>query len=622
MYTKSLLLLFIQFSFLVSVGQTSNGRNFFLDNYKNKTYTSPASVTAKSLASSSTPNATVSVETSNTIAPVIPTQFGANTNFRDGSDQRTRSDLYNGVITSMRFPAGSGSNTYFWDGNIPTSMKQYYDQQNLLQSVTGINGANANYMTPDIFINFKKDISGEAIVVVNYFYARYGITSAGTRAARVQQAANYAAAFVRKLNIDLGANVKYWEIGNECYGKWEVGYTIADATIGTLTPKEYGEDFRIFATAMKAVDPTIKISAVVYDIDDAWNAGVLPEVKDAADFLSVHEYFTSVADATSANLLAAVSQISTINTTLKSCITKYTGRPADYYPLALTEFNARGPYNCSMLNGLFVAQVLGEIVKNNFGLSTLWVSEWNWNATEQSSHGFLAVNDPDQADYTPRPSYLPYYYYGKCFGDNLVQSSSTNSSIKTYASTFTSGESGIVLINTSNATKTVKLLVNKNGQSAPIDKLHWFELYANTIEPTVAGYKKFFVNGQTSTTTGGGPDLNIVKPYQTTYSASNVFTMPAYSVFFVVANKSITSINQSVENKLSANNATIFSGTFKIAETENLKYIQIVDFNGTEILRTTKTELNSDELPKQWLILRKVYTNRVENILLLNKNQF
>jgi len=622
MYTKSLLLLFVQSFFLLSVGQTTNGRNFFLDNYRSKTYASPASVTAKTLVNSASPNATVSVETATLIAPVLPTQFGVNTTFRNGPDQRSRASLYNGIVTSLRFPAGSGSNLYFWDGNIPSSFKQYYDKQNVVQSVAGINALGSANMIPNTFIQFKNDVNGEATVVVNYFYARYGITTAGTRAARVQQAANYAAAFVRKLNIDLGGKVKYWEIGNECYGKWEAGYNIADASIGIVTGKEYGEDFRSFVTAMKAVDPTIKIGAVVTEEDDAWNAGVLPEIKDHADFLVVHEYFTTDADASTVNILASVPMISTIMNTLRNCITKYTGRPADYFPIALTEFNARGPYNGSMINGVFITQILGEIIKNKFGLSALWVSEWNWDGATQDVKAFLAKSDPDQEDYTPRPAYLPFYYYGKCFGDNMVQASSSNSAVKVYSSTFSSGQIGTALINPTSTAKTVKLLISKNGQPEAIDKLQWYELYANTIEPTVSGYKKFYVNGQTSTTTGGGPDLNLVKPYQTTYSASNVFTMPAYSVFFVVANKSITSINQSVENKLSANNATIFSGTYKIAETENLKYIQIVNFNGTQILRTTKTELNSDALPKQWLILRKVYTNRVENMLLLNKNQF
>jgi len=586
----------------------------FTENWKARNYSWATSITSKSLSTSASPVATITINISSQIAPVLPTQFGVNTNFRDGSDQRTRSGLYNGVINSMRYPAGSGSNAYFWDGIIPSLLKNYYDNTGVLQSVTGINGANPNYMTPDIFINFKKDISGEPIVVVNYFYARYGITTAGTRAARVQQAANYAAGFVRKLNIDLGGKVKYWEIGNECYGKWEVGYNIADAAIGTLTPKEYGQDFCVFAQAMKAVDPTIKISAVVYDIDGAWNAGVLPEVKNSADFLSAHEYFTTVADATSANLLAAVSQIGEISTTLKSCITKYTGKPADYFPIALTEFNARGPYNCSMLNGLFVTQILGEIVKYNYGLSTLWVSEWNWSATDNESKGFLAVNDPDQNNYTPRPSYIPYYYYGKCFGDYMVQSTTTNTAIKSYASTFSSGESGIVLVNTSASTKTVKLnIVNNSGNLVP-EKIQWYEFYANTIEPTVAGYKKFYINGATSTTVGGGPvDLNAVKPYETTVSTNSVLTMPAYSVFYVVAKiNNLTPMSNLIKHTSDKRIIPFYvTDNCSLNDTVGLQKVEILTHEGKTVLTGYSEILYLSKLSKGLYILRASYTDKL-----------
>lgn len=569
-----------------SMAQTSYS---FTENWKERYFQPAVSTTTKTLTTSASPGATITINTSTQVAPVLPTQFGVNTTFRNGSDQRTRSSLYNGIITTMRFPAGSGSNTYFWDGNIPSSTNNYYDQQGLEQSVTGINGANSNYTTPDIFVNFKKDINGEPIVVVNYFYARYGTTTSGTRSARVQQAADYAAAFVRRMNKTLNAGIKYWEVGNECYGKWEVGYNMTDPTIGTVTGKEYGEDFRVFAQAMKAVDPTIKIGAVVKDVDDNWNAGVLPEVENSADFLSVHEYFTTVKDATAANILAAVSQITDIKTTLQSCVQKYTSKNSGYFPIAMTEFNARGPYNCSMLNGVFISQILGELIKNKYGLASLWVSEWNWNATENATHGFLAKADPEQDDYTPRPSYLPFYYYGKCFGDYMVSSTSNNSLVKTYASTFTSGHVGIVLINTSAAALTVKVNLTSNGSATTVNNYEWYEISSNTIEPDVSGYKKFYINTKTSTTTGGGPDLSTVKPYKATPASNSIFSMPAYSIFFIVATPStLTSTNEVQEStqpffRQDGNLLKITHDNFRLAEIYTASGQKMGDFSEQNI---------------------------------------
>ena len=604
---------FLLLFFFCSGYTTAQTPYSFTENWKVRNYTWETTFANKTLSASSSPNATISVETATVVAPVLPTQFGVNTTFRNGNDQRSRASLYDGVVTTLRFPAGSGSNLYFWDGNAPSTFKPYIDKNNVVQTVSPINALNSANMTPSTFIQFKNDVNGQAIVVVNYFYARYGITTTGTRAARVQQAANYAAAFVRKLNIDLGGKVKYWEIGNEIYGKWEAGYNMADATIGTVTGKEYGEDFRVFAQAMKAVDPTIKIGAVVTEEDDAWNAGVLPEIKNHADFLSVHEYFTSVNDATPANILASIPMIGTIMTTLRTCITKYTGKPADYFPIALTEFNARGPYNGSMMNGVFITQILGEVIKNKFGLSALWVSEWNWDGTTQDVKAFLAKNDPDQDDYTARPAYLPFYYYGKCFGDNMVQATSSNAAVKVYASTFSSGEVGVVLINPTSTAKTVKLLVNKNGQPEDIDKLQWYELYANTIEPTVSGYKKFYVNGQTATTTGGGPDLNNVKPYQTTYSVNNVFNMLPYSVFFVVAQTNNLTTISDVDTNNSERRIIPFLITdhFNLSEAEKLIKVEIFSHSGKLLSSNNSEYQNISQLPLGLYILKATFTDKL-----------
>ena len=278
---KNLLLLIVLSGFfgLFMRAQTTSERQFYHENWKTRNYALSASTTAKSLSTGGSSDAIISINTNNEIAKVLPTQFGVNTTFRNGSDQEDRTSLYTkSGMGSLRFPAGSGSNKYFFDETIPTEFQI---------ELTGINGVNQNYMTPAIFANFIASANSEATVVVNYFYARYGQTTEGTREARVQQAADYAAGFVRRMNVELGANIKNWEIGNECYGKWEEGW---DVNGSIVTGQEYGEDFCVFAEAMKAVDATIKVGVVVTREDDEWNSGVLPEVEDHADFLVVHNF--------------------------------------------------------------------------------------------------------------------------------------------------------------------------------------------------------------------------------------------------------------------------------------------------------------------------------------------
>jgi hypothetical protein len=605
---KSLFSLLLCLPALAVLSQTAYN---FSETWIPRNYVVPASVTDKTLQVTNSPAVTVSINSSVQVAEVLPTQFGMNTTFRNGPDQRSRVNLYDGIITSMRFPAGSGSNTYFWDGNIPGAMNDYIDQLGVVKPVSGINALAGNAMTPDIFVNFKKDINGEPIVVVNYFYARYGKTTTGTRAARVQQAADYAAGFVRKMNVTLKAGIKYWEVGNECYGKWEAGYSIPG--IGTITGKEYGEDFRVFAAAMKAVDPTIKIGAVVYDIDDSWNAGVLPEVQHTADFLSVHEYFTSVNDATLSNILYSVRNIATIKNTLNSCVSKYTSKPAGYFQYAMTEYNSRGPHACSMVNGLFITQVLGELIKHNYGLATIWVSEWNWNAAENSSHGVIAKSDPDQDDFTPRQSYVPFYYYSKCFGDRMLSSMSDNTNVVSYASAFSSGHIGIVLVNTSSTTKTVKLNFSASGKALSISGYDWYEFYANTVDHNTQGYKKFYINAQTSTTPGGGPDLTTVKPYKATPAANSVFNMQPYSVYFIVAYPdNLTSLNPAVKSTSTSERIIpeiIRNETISFTDSK-FKSIQLVDGNGKNVLISSRKHLVGDKLAPGIYLLKANYDDR------------
>lgn len=530
-------------------GQTDPARQFFNQQWIAKNFSIPTQSVLIPLASSNTVIQKVSLDTSTKHGHVLPTHFGVNTPFRNGSNQRTRKHLYNGTVNVVRFPAGSGSNTYFFDGMIPNDMEDYIDSDGSTKSIMGINGLQSSAMTPDTFIYFKNDINGNAIVVINYFYARYGKTTANTRAARVQQAASYAASFVRKLNIQLGGNVKYWEIGNECYGKWETGYNVANPSIGIVTGKEYGEDFKVFVDSMKAVDPGIKIGAVVKDISDSWNQNVLPEVKDDADFLSVHNYFTTEAQATKFNILNSVSQIQTIKTTIQNDIVTFTGKAADYYPIAMTEFNSRGPYNCSMVNALFVSQILGEVIKNKFGLSALWVSEWNWDSVDQESKGFLAKNDPHQEDFSYRQSYIPFYYYNRVFGDNMVQCMSDIDSVKVYGSVFSSGHMGLVIINTSKDTQSLRISALNGSQKFALDKMYWYEMWANTLDTNTItyAYKKFFINGITSVTTGGGPaNLDNVLPYESTIMKNSIIKLKPHSIQFIA---------------LVASNHYIFEGT-------------------------------------------------------------
>ncbi len=83
--------------------------------------------------------------------------------------------------------------------------------------------------------------------------------------------------------------IRYWSVGNETYGGWEIGNIPAD---------EYGRLFLEFAEAMRGADPKIELIAVGADPVDHpdWNRTVLDIAGGAMDYLSVHRYVPHVRD--------------------------------------------------------------------------------------------------------------------------------------------------------------------------------------------------------------------------------------------------------------------------------------------------------------------------------------
>ena len=83
--------------------------------------------------------------------------------------------------------------------------------------------------------------------------------------------------------------VRYWGIGNETYGGWEIGNVPAD---------EYGCLFLEFAEKMREQDPDIELIAVGADPVQfpEWNRTVLEIVGNEMDYLSVHRYVPHTRD--------------------------------------------------------------------------------------------------------------------------------------------------------------------------------------------------------------------------------------------------------------------------------------------------------------------------------------
>lgn len=75
--------------------------------------------------------------------------------------------------------------------------------------------------------------------------------------------------------------VKIWGIGNELYGRWQIGFCVDGAECARRTVE--------FANEMKAVDPEIKLIAVGCE-DPEWNIAMVKNAGECFDYLSIHIY--------------------------------------------------------------------------------------------------------------------------------------------------------------------------------------------------------------------------------------------------------------------------------------------------------------------------------------------
>ena len=71
--------------------------------------------------------------------------------------------------------------------------------------------------------------------------------------------------------------VRYWEIGNEIYGGWQIGH---------CTPEEYAERYAAFRDAMLAVDPDLLLIANGQTLE--WNKPLVERKGDQVRSLSLH----------------------------------------------------------------------------------------------------------------------------------------------------------------------------------------------------------------------------------------------------------------------------------------------------------------------------------------------
>jgi len=524
----------------------AKSEGFFMDDWAPKTFAVPLYVDV----SQPTGNAavTVTVDYSKVITKVSKYLFGNNTN-PYMSQIITEPVLLNNIKTLspniLRFPGGNISSVYFWNGITPTDAPaNLYDSNGNSVAASYWLGSNTAGWTLslDNYYSALQQTNSTGIITINYSYARYG-----TSAHPDQIAAHLAANWVR---YDKG-KTKYWEIGNESDGPWQAGWQIdvaknKDGQPQIITGALYGKHFKVFADSMRKaaveVGAQIKIGAQLIGtdpvnswnaVDKAWNSGLFASAGDYADFYIVHDYYTSSGNIDAATILnSPVSESKAIMDWMNTT-TQQGGVPVK--PIALTEWNlfaAGSKQMVSNVAGIHATMVLGELLKNQFGMASRWDLANGWaNGDDQGM--FNQGDEPDGiAKWNPRPAFYYMYYFQKYFGDRMVSSTVGNSSdVLSYASSFTSGEAGVILVNKGTATQTISI----NIQNFAAGTRYYYYIFTGGSDNGEFS-RKVYINENGPTGAAGGPSNYLTLSASSSLIAGGIkISAPPRSVVFLVA---------------------------------------------------------------------------------------
>lgn len=534
-----------------TVPEGNQSPGFFLNSWQPKDIASPAyqekTKPGKNL------DARIQVNPETIIGKIPITVFGNNINPYIGDIHEEQAliervrDLSPNII---RMPGGNLSNVFFWDSspdNLPPGVPDQLIDGDTEEKYdfTPWYGEDSWSLDLEGFYEFIEKTNSTPIICVNIGYARYGKTENP-----IEQAAHYAAEWVRYDN----GRTRYWELGNENYGTWQAGYRIDTSTSqdgqpSVINGKLYAEIAKVFIDSMRAaaqgIGSEIKIGGQLIerrvteswetDIVRNWNERFFAAGGDAVDYYIVHSYYTPhQEDSSPAVVLNSAQEVTSNMMNWMNETTKKNG--TEMKPIALTEWNifATGSQQMvSDISGIHSTMVLGELLKYRYGLAARWNIANGWN--DGNDHGMFSLGEPKTGTpkWTPRPDFFHMYYFQKFFGDQMIWSGiQGDMALKSYASTFSSGHIGVIIVNTNTESKTFDIAL-KNQVAGP--RYYWYTLKGGDDSGPYS--RKVYVNGVGPSGAAGGPaDYKEIKPYSAVTGGGQGIKLeaPPHSVIYVL----------------------------------------------------------------------------------------
>lgn len=531
-------------------------QGFFLNNWQAKTWVAPST---KAAAKPSADGAViVTVDVSKEITRVSSLEFGNNTNPFMGPIS-TVPVLINNISSLspniLRFPGGSLSDIYFWDqsNTAPADAPAQLLDDNGTPSAAGYwfgNSLSSTTMTVDNYYSTLQQTKSTGLITVNYGYARYG-----TSANPVAMAAHYAANWVR---YDKGRTT-YWEVGNEIYGNWEAGYRIdqtqnKDGQVQIQDGTTYGNHFKVFADSMRAAavqvgNTNIKIGVVLDGAADQngasegqvsnWNSNVLKAEGNSADFFVLHNYYTPYEQNSQPSVILGTPAPGT-SQMMAWVKTSVANAGVTQKPVAMDEWNIFSTGSSQMVSniaGLHAVMTLGEALKDQISMTSRWdlansydngddMGIFNNSAPYQGA-------EPGAPAWNPRPPFYYMYFFQSYIGDHLLTTASSNADISAYGSSYTSGQAGVILVNTGIGNRVVTVNFKNFAAGA---NYYYYTLTGGTDNAPFS--HQVYVNGVGPATSSDGPSNYTTIPASTaSISGGITVSIPSYSAIFLVADK-------------------------------------------------------------------------------------
>ena len=286
-----------------------------------------------------------------------------------------------------------------------------------------------------------------------------------------------AAQLVTYTNTGKRYGVRYWSIGNEP--------SLFYQEFANWNPARYANEWREFALAMRAVDPTIILTGPdihqfvgdpvpVPQEDQArdYLAAFLKTNADLVDIVTVHRYPFPVdfrcqtcPYPSKALLRDNTPEWDRIIPNLHKFIREATG--ADKR-VGLTEFNSHTSNAAggktspdSFYNGIWLADVLGRLIKQRPEIITYWMLK-----SRTAGHGLMD-------SYNLRPSYYVYQMYRR-FGNQLVFSFSPAQYVSLLAAKQPDGGLTLMLINRGEPPVSLPLQIH-GGDSLKLVQAYLFD---------------------------------------------------------------------------------------------------------------------------------------------------